>query len=543
MAEAAALSILTLATLVAARTAALLVLAWPGLAAAGAAATGSAALAVVAGSGLCFSLTYPYGLYMGYVNYHVDILLMLLQPGCCCRIVPANLVAYPGKQHSSASRWTTILPEKDAALGNGGLGRLASCFLDSMATLNLPAWGRKWVGGEVVQALAYDVPIPGYKTKNIINLHLWEAKAGAENFNLFQFNDGQKWKAFAIEETIFPVQCIRFKERKDGKSSWQWSECPNKVAVQLNDTHPTLAIPELMRLLMDDDGLGWDEAWDVTTRTIAYTNHTVLPEALEKCSQAVMWKLLPHHMEIIEEIDKRFIAMIRSTKPELESKLSSMRIMDNNPQKPVVRMANLCVVSSHTVNGVAQLHSDILKSELFADYVSIWPKKFQNKTNDFQAEWESAKMADKQRLAQFIFQVTGVSIDPNSLFDLQFKRIHEYKRQLLNILGVVYSAFDLHNAKLMMHAIIGSEMALHVSSSNKACYIGGVEDALKNRDGEGLGGLNIVEQDEYEKEEFFSRGATISPEETEVIEEEIAEEDKEEDNLISNLNLNVKSME
>ncbi|GMP59426.1 hypothetical protein CsSME_00022708 [Camellia sinensis var. sinensis] len=174
---------------------------------------------------------------------------------------------------------------------------------------------------------------------------------------------------------------VRFKERKDGKSSWQWYEFPNKVVVQLNDTHPTLAIPELMRLLMDDDGLGWDEAWDVTTRAIAYTNHTVLPEALEKCSQAVMWKLLPHHMEIIEEIDKRFIAMIRSTKPELESKLSSMRIMDNNPQKPVVRMANLCVVSSHTVNGVAQLHSDILKSELFADYVSIWPKKFQNKTN------------------------------------------------------------------------------------------------------------------------------------------------------------------
>ncbi|XP_028120982.1 alpha-glucan phosphorylase, H isozyme-like isoform X3 [Camellia sinensis] len=188
---------------------------------------------------------------------------------------------------------------------------------------------------------------------------------------------------------------VRFKERKDGKSSWQWSKFPNKVALQLNDTHSTLAIPELMRLLMDDDGLGWDEAWDVTTRTIAYTNHTVLPEALEKCSQAVMWKLLPHHMEIIEEIDKR-------------------------------------------VNGVAQLHSDILKSELFADYVSIWPKKFQNKTNDFQAEWESAKMDDKQRLAQFIFQVTGVSIDPNSLFDSQFKWIHEYKRQLLNILGAIY---------------------------------------------------------------------------------------------------------
>ncbi|XP_057483764.1 alpha-glucan phosphorylase, H isozyme [Actinidia eriantha] len=466
--------------------------------------------------------------------------------------------------------------EKDAALGNGGLGRLASCFLDSMATLNLPAWGyglryryglfkqrfgkegqeeiaedwlekfspwevvrhdivfpvrffghvdvhptgsRKWVGGEVVQALAYDVPIPGYKTKNTISLRLWEAKAGAEDFNLFQFNDGQyesagqlhsraqqicavlypgdateSGKLLRLKQQFFLCSAslqdiiFRFKERKDGKGLRQWSEFPSKVAVQLNDTHPTLAIPELMRLLMDDEGLGWDEAWDVTTRTFAYTNHTVLPEALEKWSQAVMWKLLPRHMEIIEEIDHRFIAMIHSTQPELESKLSSMCILDDNPQKPVVRMANLCVVSSHTVNGVAQLHSDILKSELFADYVSVWPNKFQNKTNgitprrwlrfcspelshiitkwlktdqwvtnldlltdlrqfadnaNFQAEWESAKMANKQRLAQYILQVTGISIDPNSLFDIQVKRIHEYKRQLLNILGAVYRYMNL----------------------------------------------------------------------------------------------------
>ncbi|KAK9734734.1 hypothetical protein RND81_04G160000 [Saponaria officinalis] len=238
-----------------------------------------------------------------------------------------------------------------------------------------------------------------------------------------------------------------------------------------------------MRLLMDDEGLGWDEAWGVTSRAIAYTNHTVLPEALEKWSQSVMWKLLPRHMEIIAEIDKRFVEMIRSTRPDLEDKVNSLCILDNNPQKPVVRMANLCVVSSHTVNGVAQLHSDILKSELFADYVSIWPTKFQNKTNgitprrwlkfcspelsdiitkwlktdewitnldllvnlrkfadneDLQAEWSSAKMANKQRLAQYILQVTGISIDPNSLFDIQVKRIHEYKRQLLNILGAVY---------------------------------------------------------------------------------------------------------
>ncbi|XP_043702206.1 alpha-glucan phosphorylase, H isozyme-like [Telopea speciosissima] len=461
--------------------------------------------------------------------------------------------------------------EKDAALGNGGLGRLASCFLDSMATLNLPAWGyglryryglfkqritkegqeetaedwlekfspweivrhdiiypikffghvevsptgsRKWVGGEVIQALAYDVPIPGYKTKNTISLRLWEAKAGAEDFNLFQFNDGQyesaaqlhsiaqqicavlypgdateNGKLLRLKQQFFLCSAslqdiiFRFKERRAEKGSWQWSEFPSKVAVQLNDTHPTLAIPELMRLLMDDEELGWDEAWDITTRTIAYTNHTVLPEALEKWSQPVMWKLLPRHMEIIGEIDKRFTAMIRSTQPDLESKLNSMCILDNNPQKPVVRMANLCVVSSHTVNGVAELHSQILKSELFVDYVSIWPTKFQNKTNgvtprrwlrfcspelsniitkwlktdkwatnlnllselcqfadneELHAEWASAKMANKQRLAQYVLQVTGVSIDPNSLFDIQVKRIHEYKRQLMNILGAIY---------------------------------------------------------------------------------------------------------
>lgn len=273
---------------------------------------------------------------------------------------------------------------------------------------------------------------------------------------------------------------LRFKERKSGK---QWSEFPSKVAVQLNDTHPTLAIPELMRLLMDEEGLGWDEAWDITTRTVAYTNHTVLPEALEKWSQAVMWKLLPRHMEIIEEIDKRFIAMVRSTRSDLESKIPSMCILDNNPKKPVVRMANLCVVSAHTVNGVAQLHSDILKADLFADYVSIWPNKLQNKTNgitprrwlrfcnpelskiitkwlktdqwvtnldllvglrqfadntELQVEWESAKMAGKKHLADYIRRVTGVTIDPNSLFDIQVKRIHEYKRQLLNILGAIY---------------------------------------------------------------------------------------------------------
>ncbi|KAG2593000.1 hypothetical protein PVAP13_5NG629585 [Panicum virgatum] len=465
-----------------------------------------------------------------------------------------------------------LIEEKDAALGNGGLGRLASCFLDSMATLNLPAWGyglryryglfkqvitkegqeemaedwldkfspweiprhdvvfpvrffghveilpdgsRKWVGGEVLKALAYDVPIPGYKTKNAISLRLWEAKATAEDFNLFQFNDGQyessaqlharaeqicavlypgdateEGKLLRLKQQFFLCSAslqdmiARFKERKADRVSGKWSEFPSKVAVQLNDTHPTLAIPELMRLLMDEEGLGWDEAWDITYRTVSYTNHTVLPEALEKWSQIVMRKLLPRHMEIIEEIDKRFREMVISKHKEMEGKIDSMKVLDgSNPQKPVVRMANLCVVSSHSVNGVAELHSNILKQELFADYVSIWPNKFQNKTNGItprrwlkfcnpelseiitkwlktdqwtsdldlltglrkfaddeklHAEWAAAKLACKKRLAKHVLDATGVTIDPNSLFDIQIKRIHEYKRQLLNILGAVY---------------------------------------------------------------------------------------------------------
>ncbi|WJX71465.1 glycogen phosphorylase [Trifolium repens] len=283
------------------------------------------------------------------------------------------------------------LQEKDAALGNGGLGRLASCFLDSMATLNLPAWGhdilypvrffgqvevspngsRKWIGGEVIQALAYDLEYASVlhsRAKQVV-LYPGDATDGGKLLRL-------KQRYFLCSASLQDI-ISRFKERRRGPLNW--SEFPTKVAAQLIDTHSTLSIPELMPLLMDEEGLGWDEAWEVTSKTIAYTNHTVLPKALEKWSQPVMWKLLPRHMEIIEEIDKRFTTLITKTRLDLESKLSNIRILDNNPQKPVVWMANLCVVSAHTVNGVAQLHSDILKSELFANYVSIWQTKFQKK--------------------------------------------------------------------------------------------------------------------------------------------------------------------
>lgn len=459
--------------------------------------------------------------------------------------------------------------ERDAALGNGGLGRLASCFLDSMATLNLPAWGyglrykyglfmqkitskgqeeyaedwlekfspweivrhdivypvrffgeiqaqsngsRKWIKGEVIQALAYDIPIPGYKTKNTISLRIWDARAPAKDFDLYAFNDGHHEKAAHLHSKASQICTIlypgdatedgkllrlkqqyflcsaslqdimaRFKERQ---SSVNWRDFPDKVAVQMNDTHPTLAIPELMRLLMDVEGLGWDEAWSITSSTVAYTNHTVLPEALEKWPQSVIAKLLPRHMEIIAEIDKQFQALLHTKRPDLESKISDLRIIDNsNAEKVVVRMAHLCVVSSHTVNGVAELHSNILKNELFADFNSLWPNKFQNKTNgitprrwlrfcspelstiitkwlrtdkwvtnldllrglrefandkQLHQEWAAAKHANKVRLASYILEVTGVKVDPNSLFDTQIKRIHEYKRQLLNIMGVIY---------------------------------------------------------------------------------------------------------
>lgn len=462
--------------------------------------------------------------------------------------------------------------ERDAALGNGGLGRLASCFLDSMATLNLPAWGyglrykyglfmqkiskkgqeeyaedwlekfspwevvrhdivypirffgevqvqsdgrRKWVGGEVLQALAYDIPIPGYNTKNTISLRIWDAKATAKDFDLYAFNEGKHEKAASLHSKASQICSIlypgdeseegkllrlkqqyflcsaslqdifaRFKERRPKNSNLDWKIFPSKVAVQMNDTHPTLAIPELMRLLMDVEGLGWNQAWAITSSTVAYTNHTVLPEALEKWPQSVIAKLLPRHMEIIAEIDKQFHALLHTKRPDLERKVGELRIIDHsNPQKVLVRMAHMCVISSHTVNGVAELHSNILKEELFADFYSLWPSKFQNKTNgitprrwlrycspelstiitkwlrtdewvvnldlltglrqfaddkQLQSEWAAAKHANKVRLADYIFEVTGIKIDPASLFDTQIKRIHEYKRQFMNILSVIY---------------------------------------------------------------------------------------------------------
>ncbi|PIN01101.1 Glycogen phosphorylase [Handroanthus impetiginosus] len=521
---------------------------------------------------------------------------------------------------------TVASQEPDAALGNGGLGRLASCFLDSLATLNYPAWGyglrykhglfkqqitkdgqeevaeswleignpweivrndvsypvkfggkvavgsdgkRRWIGGEDIVAVAYDVPIPGYKTKTTINLRLWSTKVSSDRFDLSAFNAGEHTKACEAQANaekicyiLYPgdeseegkilrlkqqytlcsasLQDIiaRFERRSGGNVRWE--EFPDKVAVQMNDTHPTLCIPELMRILMDLKGMSWEEAWRITQRTVAYTNHTVLPEALEKWSYDLMQRLLPRHVEIIEMIDEQLIEDIISeygtSNPEmLEKKFAAMRILENfdlpasiadllakPEQRPVdvienaeandeatvtdndelegegtqtvyqesasippkmVRMANLCVVGGHAVNGVAEIHSEIVKNEVFNDFFQLWPEKFQNKTNgvtprrwirfcnpdlsvvitkwigtedwvlkteklaelrkfadneDLQIEWRAAKRSNKIKVAKFLKEKTGYSVNPDAMFDIQVKRIHEYKRQLLNILGIVY---------------------------------------------------------------------------------------------------------
>ena len=526
--------------------------------------------------------------------------------------------------------------EQDAGLGNGGLGRLASCFLDSIATLDLPGWGyglrykyglfkqsigadgnqleaaddwlecgnpwekrrndvsytirfggrvetgadgaKSWVGGQTVKAVAYDTPIPGYKTVNTISLRLWNAEVSAGAFDLAAHNAsdyaqsvGPATLAFELCAVLYPgdsaregkalrvkqqymlcsasLQDIftRFAERA-APAQPDWAALASKVAIQMNDTHPTLAAPEMMRLLMDVHGLSYDAAWAVTSKAVAYTNHTVLPEALEKWPLELLEELLPRHVEIIKQIDARFIAMVTKQyaampADALAATLSKMVILENYEHEPVktaaqaapkaaaasaadveplaaapaapkppamVRMANLCVIAGHAVNGVAAIHSQIVKDDgasrgcqgrgrcallppgatdaarrvsVFNDFYKLFPAKFQNKTNGvtprrwlelcnpalsgvitkwlgtdgwisnldlleglkkhaddpaLQAEWAAAKRANKVAQVAYLKAVTGVAVSPDVMWDIQVKRIHEYKRQLLNILGIAY---------------------------------------------------------------------------------------------------------
>uniref|UniRef100_A0A672RTT0 Alpha-1,4 glucan phosphorylase n=1 Tax=Sinocyclocheilus grahami TaxID=75366 RepID=A0A672RTT0_SINGR len=458
--------------------------------------------------------------------------------------------------------------EEDAGLGNGGLGRLAACFLDSMATLGLAAYGYgiryefgifnqkvvngwqveeaddwlrygnpwekarpeymrpvhfygrvehnpdgvKWVDTQVILALPYDTPVPGYRNNIVNTMRLWSAKAPCE-FHLKDFNVGgyiqavlDKNLAENISRVLYPndnffegkelrlkqeyfvvaatLQDIirRFKASKFGSTEvvrMDLTTLPDKVAIQLNDTHPALAIPELMRILMDDEKLSWDTAWDITVRTCAYTNHTVLPEALERWPVDLFQNLLPRHLEITYEINRRHLERISALYPGDHDRLRRMSLIEECGQKKI-NMAHLCIVGSHAVNGVAQIHSDIIKDTVFKDFYDVDPQKFQNKTNGITPRrWlvmcnpglaeviaeplsylksllkfvdddalirdiAKVKQENKMKFAVLLEEQCNVKINPNSMFDVQVKRIHEYKRQLLNCLHII----TLYNRKL-----------------------------------------------------------------------------------------------
>ncbi|KAK5660508.1 hypothetical protein OQA88_13056 [Cercophora sp. LCS_1] len=467
-----------------------------------------------------------------------------------------------------------IQQEHDAALGNGGLGRLAACFLDSLASLNYPAWGyglryrygifkqeiidgyqvevpdywldfnpwefprhdvtvdiqfyghvnkhtdslgktvAHWEGGEVVKAVAYDVPIPGYATTSTNNLRLWSSKAASGEFDFQKFNSGDyessvadQQRAETISAVLYPNDNLergkelRLKQqyfwvaaslydivRRFKKSKRPWREFPDQVAIQLNDTHPTLAVVELQRILLDLEGLEWDEAWNIVTNTFGYTNHTVLPEALEKWSVGLFQHLLPRHLQIIYDINLFFLQSVERAFPEDRDLLRRVSIIEESQPK-MVRMAYLAIVGSHKVNGVAELHSDLIKTTIFKDFVEIFgPDKFTNVTNGitprrwlhqanpklsdliasktgsyeflkdltllnkvelsvddpaFRKEWAAIKLSNKARLAEHIQKTTGVTVNPSALFDVQVKRIHEYKRQQMNIFGVIHRYLTL----------------------------------------------------------------------------------------------------
>jgi starch phosphorylase len=380
-------------------------------------------------------------------------------------------------------------------------------------SVNTDAAGRqsfRWHAGEEVLAVAYDTPVPGWKTPNTNNLRLWSAKPARE-FDLESFNTGDyvaailaKQRAETISSVLYPddrtyqgkelrlkqqffmvsatLQDIlrRYSDAHKGDDE-ALKRLHEKVALQLNDTHPTIGVPELMRLLMDEHGLGWTAAWDITTHVFSFTNHTVLPEALEKWPVELVEALLPRHMQIIYDINWRFVQELQKSFPDDLERVGRMSIIEEGDTK-CVRMAHLALVASHTVNGVAYIHSELIKTTIFRDFYTLWPHKFQNKTNGvtprrwlafcnpplralissalktdawigeadlltglrpfaddavFRTDWAAVKRAAKVRLAGVIKEQCGVAVSPDALFDIQVKRIHEYKRQLLNVLSII----------------------------------------------------------------------------------------------------------
>ena len=459
-----------------------------------------------------------------------------------------------------------INQEEEPGLGNGGLGRLAACYLDSLAGLEIPAIGYgiryeygifdqeirdgwqieitdkwlqygnpweiyrpedsvdvkfgghtenytdnddnyrvRWVPGYVVKGVPYDTPILGYKVNTVNTMRLWKSEA-SESFDFYKFNVGDYYgavnekvvsenltkvlypndahlqgKELRLQQQYFFVSCslqdmIRIHLFRNNSLD----NFHEKFAAQLNDTHPAIAVAELMRLLIDEHNLDWDKAWNITQNTLGYTNHTLLPEALEKWSLSLFSSLLPRHLEIIYEINHRWLNQVRIKYPNNNEKLSNLSIIDDNGEK-YVRMANLACVGSHAINGVAALHSKLLKETVLKDFYELFPEKFSNKTNgvtprrwivlsnprlsklisskigdrwinhleelkqlepfandrDFYQKWQETKLAVKQELADYTRRKTGIVVNPNSLFDVQVKRIHEYKRQHLNVLHII----------------------------------------------------------------------------------------------------------
>jgi glycogen phosphorylase len=460
--------------------------------------------------------------------------------------------------------WLALLEEEpDAGLGNGGLGRLAACFVDSMATMALPAMGYglryeygifkqviqngwqqelpdNWLrrpdpwevarpeekveialgcsfevrGGTLgviagrpssLLGLPFDRPVVGYGGKTINTLRLWAA-AAPDSFDFQVFSAGQFVSALAerlaaesLTRVLYPDdstsmgQALRFVQeyflvacsladlvRRFRRSNAGWSALPDKVAVQLNDTHPALAVPELMRILLDEARLGWEEAWDLTRRTLAYTNHTLLPEALERWPLAWFEQLLPRHLEIVLEINRRLLGELQARFPGDLGRVERVSLVEEGSERKI-RMANLAIVGSHSTNGVAAIHSSLLRTQTVRDLAEMFPERFNNKTNGVtQRRWlllanpalagciteaigpgwitdlselarlgplagdrafresvRQAKHQAKSRFAQWLAATSGVTVDPAAIFDSQVKRIHEYKRQLLNALRVV----------------------------------------------------------------------------------------------------------
>lgn len=456
--------------------------------------------------------------------------------------------------------------EKEPGLGNGGLGRLAACYLDSLATLERPAigygiryefgifeqeiddgwqaevtdkwlrhgnpwelakpdivynvyWGghsehyrgedgccrMRWIPYRVVKGKAYDTPIQGYGVNTCNTLRLWSAEA-VESFDFQAFNTGDYYQAVAdkmssetVTKVLYPNDEPEIGKRLRLGQQYFFVSCSlqdmlhlldvagesvhnfaNRFAVQLNDTHPSIGVAELMRLLMDERRLSWDDAWSITTATFAYTNHTLLPEALETWPLPMFREYLPRHLDIIYEINNRFLAEVRARFPGDEARLARMSLIGEEGGK-CVRMAHLATVGSHAVNGVAALHSELLKASVMKDFYEFWPERFSNKTNGvtprrflalanpdlcalltsklgggwvahldelkkiesfadkatFRRDWRAVKLSNKKRLAAYIRVRTGIELDPTWLFDIQVKRIHEYKRQHLNVLHIV----------------------------------------------------------------------------------------------------------